>query len=100
MAVVPQLEGENSWNEIHASLSTPGKNLVVYHCSRQRNKTFLTAKGKTEEPGVRIQEPGAVPASPAASLLTPGFGLLAPLLFCALCDLLRLFLLGSRAVLK
>jgi hypothetical protein len=46
MAVVPQLEGENSWNEILVSLSTPGKNFVVYHCSRQGNKTFLTAKGR------------------------------------------------------
>ncbi len=46
MSGVSQLEGENSWNEIHVSLSTPGKNFVVYHCSGDRDKLFLTANAR------------------------------------------------------
>jgi hypothetical protein len=56
MAGVSQLEGENSWNEIHVSLSTPGKNLVVYHCSGDGNKLFLPRT--TNEPQMNADRDG------------------------------------------
>jgi hypothetical protein len=66
MAVVPQLEGENSWNEIHVSLSTPGKNLVVYHCSRQGNKTFLAGRGERRTANAREETEQSASAKPMA----------------------------------